>query len=218
MASNTENVSIWWRHHVLIGTISIGKKHQRGSFEWSSIWHITNSGLSVTQQGQIPVMMDVWQFYLTCSVCSMAFCGFVINLHLIYCNWPVSSGWCINSSLPGQNGRHFGRRQFQMHFLEWTWYNSDSNFTEIYFQEFNRQQASIGSVNCLAPNRRQATTWTNADPVHWRAYMQQWWEMNSCGLWLYFCEDWSKASFNDMPGLILGFWACVRPMRDVVTK
>ena len=29
------------------------------------------------------------------------------------------------SSPPGQNGRHFGKRQFQMHFLEWKGYNSD---------------------------------------------------------------------------------------------
>ena len=29
---------------------------------------------------------------------------------------------------------------------------------------------SIGSDNGLAPNRRQAITWTNDDPVHWRMY------------------------------------------------
>ena len=37
-------------------------------------------------------------------------------------------GAIINSC---QNGRHCGRRYFQMHFLEWKWQNSDSNFTEI---------------------------------------------------------------------------------------
>ena len=37
-----------------------------------------------------------------------------------------------------------------MHFLEWRWSNSDSNG--------------------LAPNRRQAITWTNDGPVHWRIY------------------------------------------------
>ena len=35
----------------------------------------------------------------------------------------------------------------------------DSNFTEV-------PNGPIG----LAPNRRQAITWTNADPVHWRTY------------------------------------------------
>ena len=29
---------------------------------------------------------------------------------------------------------------------------------------------SIGSGNGLAPKRRQAITWTNADPAHWRIY------------------------------------------------
>ena len=27
---------------------------------------------------------------------------------------------------------------------------------------------------CLAPNRRQAIIWTNADPVHWRIYAALW--------------------------------------------
>ena len=31
----------------------------------------------------------------------------------------------------------------------------------------NWQQVSIGSGNGLAPNRRQAIIWTNADAVHW---------------------------------------------------
>ena len=79
-------------------------------------------------------------------------------------------GWiCIddlhNSCPPGKNGRHFGRWQFQMHFLEWKWQNS-----EICSQEFNWQYRSIGSGNGLAPNRRKAITWTNADPVHWCIY------------------------------------------------
>ena len=30
--------------------------------------------------------------------------------------------------------------------------------------------ATTGSSNGLAPDRRQAITWTNDDPVHWRIY------------------------------------------------
>ena len=37
-------------------------------------------------------------------------------------------------------------------------------------QESNWQYASIGSGDGLAPNRRQAIIWTNADPVRWRIY------------------------------------------------
>ena len=39
-------------------------------------------------------------------------------------------------------------------------------FTEIRSQESNWQLAIIGLGNGLVPNRRQANTWTNADPVH----------------------------------------------------
>ena len=53
-----------------------------------------------------------------------------------------------------------------MHFLLWRLQNSDSNLTEICSQEYNWQQASIGSGNGLVPKRPQAITWTNADPVH----------------------------------------------------
>ena len=38
-------------------------------------------------------------------------------------------------------------------FLEWKWYNSDLNFTEICSQESNWHQASIGSGDGLVPNR-----------------------------------------------------------------
>ena len=31
-------------------------------------------------------------------------------------------------------------------------------------------QPSTGLDNGLAPNRRQAIIWTNADPIHWRIY------------------------------------------------
>ena len=34
----------------------------------------------------------------------------------------------------------------------------------------NWQKVSIGLGNGLAPNRRQAITWTNVDRVHWRIY------------------------------------------------
>ena len=62
----------------------------------------------------------------------------------------------LNSSPPGPNGRHFGRRHFQMYFLKLKWQNFDANITEIYSQESGWQWANIGSGNGLAPNRRQA--------------------------------------------------------------
>ena len=57
-------------------------------------------------------------FMSICSAWYIQTCTFTGSLlrtkdytHL-YLNW-------VNSSLTGQNGRHFGRRQFQIHFLEW---------------------------------------------------------------------------------------------------
>ena len=61
-----------------------------------------------------------------------------------------------------------------MHYLEWQWYNYDSNFTEICSQESNWQWAGIGLDNGLAPDRRQAIIWTNADPIHRRIYAALW--------------------------------------------
>ena len=64
---------------------------------------------------------------------------------------------------------------------------ADDNFRCIFLNENDRipipisliffprgsignKAACIGSGNGLAPNRRQAITWTNADPVDWRIY------------------------------------------------
>ena len=44
------------------------------------------------------------------------------------------------------------------------------NLTEICFSGSNWQYVRIGSGNGLAPTRRQAITWINADPIHWRIY------------------------------------------------
>ena len=46
----------------------------------------------------------------------------------------------------------------------------DWNFTDVCPQGSNWQSSSIGLDNGLAPNRRQAIIWTNADPMDWRIY------------------------------------------------
>ena len=37
----------------------------------------------------------------------------------------------------------------------------------VYFERFKWQYVSIGSGNGLSPNKWQAITLANADPVHW---------------------------------------------------
>ena len=46
------------------------------------------------------------------------------------------------------------------------------NFPWSFFPKcpVDKQYPSIGLDNGLAPNRRQAFIWTNADPVHWPIY------------------------------------------------
>ena len=67
---------------------------------------------------------------------------------------PFSTAYLISSyPSPGQNGRQFDRRLIQMSFHGW----------RVLYFEFH-----------LVPNSRQAITWNNADPVHWRLYAALW--------------------------------------------
>ena len=54
-----------------------------------------------------------------------------------------------------------------MHFHEWNILYFDSNFIEVCSWGSNWQYSSIGSDNGLAPIRRQAIIWTNAEQIHW---------------------------------------------------
>ena len=60
----------------------------------------------------------------------------------------------------------FRWRPFQMQYHQWKILHFDSNFTEVCSWGSNWQRVCIGSGNGLVPNRRQAITWTNLDPVH----------------------------------------------------
>ena len=50
------------------------------------------------------------------------------------------------------------------------WYNSNSYFTKICSHESNWQKGYIDSGNGSAPNREEAITWSNDDPVDWGIY------------------------------------------------
>ena len=77
-------------------------------------------------------------------------------------------------------------QHFQMHFHEWKILYFDKNFTEVCSSGSNWQYCSIGLHNGLAPNRRQAIIWTNADPIHWCIYTALWEdELTHCGLMMY---------------------------------
>ena len=65
----------------------------------------------------------------------------------------------FNSSPAGQNGSHFADDVFR-----------SISMSEMFCILIAWQCISIGLVNGLASNRRQAIIWTNADPIHWRKY------------------------------------------------
>ena len=94
-------------------------------------------------------------FYSIC--CGWKDCSFelepiVTSIQLLHEKWPP-----------------FRRRYFQMHFRE--------NFFYVFWFKFHwslllRLQMTITPRldNGLAPNRRRAIIWTNANLIHWRIY------------------------------------------------
>ena len=72
----------------------------------------------------------------------------------------------LNTLRPGQDGHHFGRWHFQVHFLERKVLNFKSNFTAICYLGSNWPYGSIDSNNGLAPNRWQAIIWSNVDMLY----------------------------------------------------
>ena len=69
----------------------------------------------------------------------------------------------------GQNGRDFADDIIRCIFMNEKFCILIQSFSWV----SNWQYGSISSSNGLAPNRRQAITWANADPVHWRIYATQ---------------------------------------------
>ena len=70
----------------------------------------------------------------------------------------VTSGrqFCIhsNSSPPGQNNRHFGSWQFQLHFLELRMQNYDRISLKFVLRKAIDNKPAFGSGNGLVPKRR----------------------------------------------------------------
>ena len=75
----------------------------------------------------------------------------------------------INTLGPRQDGRHFPDDIFKWIFVD------ENACLKFHWNLFlilasNWQQSSIGLYNGLAPHRRQASIWPNADPIHWPIY------------------------------------------------
>ena len=94
----------------------------------------------------------------------------MFNLFLIVTNNPnhqINLGiCCINSSLPGQNGRHFVDDNFKCICMN----ESFVFWLKSHWSLLLRVQLTITQHHGLAPNRRRAIIWTNADSINWRIY------------------------------------------------
>ena len=91
--------------------------------------------------------------------------GSRLSKHIRYTSIPLTP-----PPPPPPPRAQFRRRDTQMQFLERKVLYLDYNFIEGCSWEYTWQQGSIGWGCGLAPNRRQAITWTNVKPVHWRMY------------------------------------------------
>ena len=93
-----------------------------------------------------------------------------INETYVYCDYIlVLFHSFINTLRPRQDGRHFGRRHFQIQISQWKCYNIDKNSLNFVPKgPIDNKSSLLG--NSLAPNKRQAITWTNDDPVQWPIY------------------------------------------------
>ena len=91
-----------------------------------------------------------------------------IDLKLVFHAMPNCT--CVSLLIsPRTKWPPYRRRYFQTYYDESIFYSS-SSFTEVCSQGSNWHRGKISSGNGLAPDRRQAITWTSADPVHRRIY------------------------------------------------
>ena len=96
---------------------------------WSWFWQVISVG-GLACGGHNSYCIHTHLKVLVSSNAFMASYSFICG----YCGTffhDVESLYRINSSLPGQNGRHFGRQHFQMHFLKWKCMNFAEDFTKI---------------------------------------------------------------------------------------
>ena len=77
----------------------------------------------------------------------------------------------VNSSLPGQNGCHFADNIFKCIFVNEKFCILIQISLKFVLKGEIDNKSALVQVFGLAPNRWQAITWTNVDPVHWHIYV-----------------------------------------------
>ena len=124
---------------------------------WQQIYHIYLNWYSWQLSHRIAPLTwkedSLFEYHL------FEFSSFMSGIfHHFWINWLKHEHWLwylyiVNSSPPGHDGRHFAYK------FHWG-----------LVLRFQLTITSIGLDNSLAPNRRQAISWTNADPIHGRLH------------------------------------------------
>ena len=105
---------------------------------------------------------------------------FELRWFITWCSLTRHTYIYVDSSPLGQNGRHFRYDIFRCIFVN----EKCCNLIKIspkFVPDGPIDKQSIGLDNALAPNRRQAIIWTNADPINWRIYAVLWGDESTAG-------------------------------------
>ena len=131
-------------------------------------WFTTYSGPQVSSHQQA-IKRAMWAYL----------CNVLLRCEHVYCG-SQKNNWCITYSGPQVSSHQQAIKRAMWAYLcnvllrcEHVYCGSQKNFTDVCPQGSNWKSTSIVLDNGLAPNRRQAIIWTNADPINWRIYATQ---------------------------------------------
>ena len=102
----------------------------------------------------------------------------------------------INSALPLDKMATISQTIFHARFREWKFCIFYINVTKVCSWGPNSQRPSISLYSGLAPKKRQAIIWTNADPIRWRIYAARMREESIIGQCTTFCFRWERVSVS----------------------
>ena len=85
------------------------------------------------------VVLSRGKFHMNCSrIKLIEFENFAFKI--------TPRGQLVNTLRPGQDGRHFGRQHFRLHFLEWNFFNFTQNFTEICYLDLIDNMSALVQI------------------------------------------------------------------------
>ena len=96
----------------------------------------------------------------------MACCLTAPNHQLFQCWLLISKASGVNSSPPGQNGRHFADDLFRCIFVNEKFFILIKISLKFVSKHLTDNNSAFGLDTGLVPNRQQAIIWSNVDPIH----------------------------------------------------